>query len=207
MKIIATSDMHLEHYQYGQDIERAIDDLGPAEVLILAGDTCMPGMMHNVFKMFADRYEHVLYVLGNHEFYWSDLNHTRGLANDIAAKYPNFHMMDNDIVEINGQRFLGVLAHSVSASDTPITVYTKGVFKFLTAGTFTATNMDNGNPVWPNSGMIVQSRKGTLTGDAAIGTIVGREAATITSGNYIKVKINPGSYRWMYCAPASVTAS
>ena len=107
----------------------------------------------------------------------------------------------------NGQRFLGVLAHSVSASDTPITVYTKGVFKFLTAGTFTATNMDNGNPVWPNSGMIVQSRKGTLTGDAAIGTIVGREAATITSGNYIKVKINPGSYRWMYCAPASVTAT
>ena len=107
----------------------------------------------------------------------------------------------------NAERFLGILDEDVSASQTPITVWTKGVVRMILNADMSATDIHNGNPVFANSGLIVNSRKALKTGYAAIGTIVGRISATVSSGGYINVKINPGSYRWMYSIPADLTAS
>jgi len=97
-----------------------------------------------------------------------------------------------------GGRFIGILDESVSAGQEPISVWTEGVFKLqlCSASTLSATAMI-GKPVYlsnSGSGNLVDCT--AVTGDLAIGTIVGMPGGTEPSGAYINVKITPGAFRW-----------
>lgn len=49
----------------------------------------------------------VIYVLGNHEHYQQDIIFTLRNCREIAAMYPNVHLLENDYVDIAGVRFHG----------------------------------------------------------------------------------------------------
>ena len=77
MKIALASDLHLE---FGDIILKNTEN---ADVLILAGDICVINHFRfgnhyseryfNFFKRVSEEFPHVIYILGNHEFYDYDI--------------------------------------------------------------------------------------------------------------------------------------
>ncbi len=97
-----------------------------------------------------------------------------------------------------GYHFIGIADKDYSANESPITVWTKGVFKFLmvSAGV-SATNTMCGVPIFASSGTIaIMSRPALHTGDVAIGTVVSVGANATGSSTWFLGKINPGRWRW-----------
>ena len=96
MKIHLLNDLHIE---FGDFVPPVAD----ADVVILAGDIGVGlGALPWVDRCFPDK--PVIYVPGNHEYYRHDLN----LIEALKHKAPDHvHVLDNDVVEINGVRFLG----------------------------------------------------------------------------------------------------
>ena len=112
MKLAIASDLHLEFEHI------LLDNTENADVLILAGDICMvkhfssrPEMTMAYiafFKQCSEQFKHVIYVVGNHEYYHyqfvhavSDLKETLGMISD------NIHVLDNETFEIDNYTFIG----------------------------------------------------------------------------------------------------
>ena len=97
-----------------------------------------------------------------------------------------------------GGRFVGVLDESISAGQSPVTVWTNGVFKFrLNTGSTLSASAMIGKPVYAqNSGGGTLVDTTAVTGDIAVGTIVGRAIITEPSCTWVRVKITPGIFRW-----------
>ncbi len=98
MKLLVLSDLHLE---FGPFQSPETD----ADVVILAGDISvgLDGLAW-VAAAFPDL--PVIYVPGNHEFYHHDLD----LLAAMKVQAPDHvHVLDNDVIEIGGVRFLGAI--------------------------------------------------------------------------------------------------
>ncbi len=96
MKLHILSDLHTEFAEFTPP---ATD----ADVIILAGDI---GVGFDGIEWAARWFPDapVIYVLGNHEYYGHDI----GLADELkAAASPNIRILDNDILDLDGVRFLG----------------------------------------------------------------------------------------------------
>lgn len=115
MKIQIISDIHMEfHADGGADF---ISRLSHADVLVVAGDLCSYRQLPATLRKLCDAFEHVVYVLGNHESYGATIEDSRervratktSFANAEVGrvKPPNLHFLDNSVATINGQRFLG----------------------------------------------------------------------------------------------------
>lgn len=112
MRVHYASDVHLEFYE---DTSRIVALFkGDSEgVLVLAGDIGNP--YHDSFEHFintcCERYKHVVYVAGNHEYY----NH-KGIdaTNEkiTKAKPSNFHFLNNSAVTLDGVNFVGCTLHT-----------------------------------------------------------------------------------------------
>ena len=90
------SDLHLE---FGEPLETKGGD-----VLILAGDITTKTRVEWINEQ-AKKYDHVLYVAGNHEYYQGHMEDT-----DVATRMKlvsNVTFLQNDRVEINGRGFIG----------------------------------------------------------------------------------------------------
>lgn len=129
MKIAVTSDIHLE---FG-DLD-LVNDSG-AQVLILSGDIMIAQDLHDHpasatltqaqimntlgtrrakaarFREFllrvSERFEHVIYVAGNHEFYHGKWVQNIQDLRDECAVYPNIHFLERDTITINSVLFVG----------------------------------------------------------------------------------------------------
>lgn len=110
MKIKVLSDLHLEHFCAAQ-----IFPVGSGDVLILAGDILSAknlkknGYLRAVYERFLNdcawNYRHVLYVMGNHEFYGYNYG---GTLKTIKEHLPsNVHLLNNDTFTIQGWNFVG----------------------------------------------------------------------------------------------------
>jgi len=124
MKIRIISDLHLEYNDFPKFMKQFLK-LNPVSVLVLAGDVVdFPNI--ELFKQFItairNDYKHVIYVLGNHEYYgfgkskWCDHENNekrnvisvfRGLCIDLRVK-----LLENEtlcIDDIDGRKvtFLG----------------------------------------------------------------------------------------------------
>lgn len=110
MKVKVLSDLHLEHFYAAQ-----VFPVGSGDLLILAGDIlCAKNLKKNgylraVYKRFlndcAQNYNHVLYVMGNHEFYgYNYEGTTKTIQEDLPS---NFHLLNNDTVTIGDWNFIG----------------------------------------------------------------------------------------------------
>ena len=101
MKIQILSDLHLEHGGF-------IPEHHPeADVIVLAGDLApyTEGLVERLGEHWASA-PHILYVLGNHEFYGTEIDETRQqLAEECAGA--GIHLLDPGMVRIAGVRFIG----------------------------------------------------------------------------------------------------
>lgn len=103
MRIQLASDLHLEHLGGTFHGECTLSPAHQADVLVLAGDV---GRAANGLERFRDWPVPVLYVAGNHEAYggrWSEvLDELRATAAGSSV-----HLMERDVVDFGGVRFLG----------------------------------------------------------------------------------------------------
>jgi predicted phosphodiesterase len=135
MKISICSDIHLE---FG-DLD--FDNTESAQVLILSGDICVArdiaqrdpyGVMgpeyrsnryHEFFQRCAARFEHVVYIVGNHEHYHHDFAKTVLHLQDVLSYLPNLHVLEKDLLDVGDVTFLaGTLWTNMNQED-PHTLY------------------------------------------------------------------------------------
>ena len=101
MKIQVLSDLHLEH---GGSVPEHHPE---ADVIVLAGDLApyTKGLVAKLSEFWATA-PHIVYVLGNHEFYGAEIDDARaGLADECAEV--GIHLLDPGMVRIKGTRFIG----------------------------------------------------------------------------------------------------
>ena len=114
MKIALASDIHLE---FGP-IELTNDQA--ADVLILAGDICQAvdvtydtttigRTCQTFFKQVSDRFDQVIYIMGNHEHYQGDFARSRGRLQKMLDQLAcdNVHLLEKDVVTIADVTFVG----------------------------------------------------------------------------------------------------
>jgi len=104
MKVQILSDLHLE-------FDNKIKLQPKTNILILAGD--IGNITKNGFKEFFDdislKWKHIIYVLGNHEYYHSrkTFDKLNKSYHNFFNKYKNIHLLDNDYIIINDTLFIG----------------------------------------------------------------------------------------------------
>lgn len=103
------SDLHFEmHADGGAGLIRELDPTG-VDVLVLAGDITMARHGENlesVFRPLAEKYRHILYVPGNHEYYKSSPIEVGHNLAKLTRALPGVVTPENDMVVIDGQRFI-----------------------------------------------------------------------------------------------------
>lgn len=103
IKIKALSDIHLE---FGKTFKIDLTDI---DVLCLAGDvgTGLKGLdwCKEVLKQYSDI--HIVYVSGNHEFYFGNIEKINTKLSEYNLVKNRFHHLENNSVVINGVRFIG----------------------------------------------------------------------------------------------------
>jgi len=135
MKISLVSDVHLEFGDLDFD-----NDQG-AEVLILGGDICVArdiaqrdpyGVMgpdyrsnryHDFFQRCHDRFPHVIYIVGNHEYYHGDFGTSLAHIKDVLGYLPRLHVLEKESIMIGDVTFLcGTLWTDMNQED-PLTLW------------------------------------------------------------------------------------
>ena len=141
MKIAITSDVHLE---FG-DLDLHNDE--NADVLILGGDifvasdllnyrdedgmiiaamqsTVARGKRYNDFIVrCAERFKHVILIMGNHEHYHGDYATTANIIRGTFGDLHNVHFLDNEWRIINGVLFFGGTLWTNMNNEDPITMH------------------------------------------------------------------------------------
>ena len=102
LKLQIASDIHREFKH-----NPPVPDIG-ADVLVLAGDIGYANdeTIEWIRDELAGRYEAILYVPGNHEFYDLDYHDANAHMAEMAM-YGEYEWMNNKAVEVGGQRFVG----------------------------------------------------------------------------------------------------
>lgn len=145
MKIAIASDLHLEF----SSLE--LKNTEKADVLVLAGDilvvedlyrskepgedTSLYGVLgYGAKKSSAYRYrrfieqvssefKHVVYVMGNHEFYHGKFFKFIDVLREELVNTPNFHLLERDTITIDGIKFLGGTLWTDANRADPLTQY------------------------------------------------------------------------------------
>lgn len=141
MKIAVTSDVHLE---FG-DLDLHNDE--NADVLILGGDifvatdllnfrnedgmivaamqsTVARGKRYNDFIVrCAERFPHVILIMGNHEHYHGDFAKTANIIRGTFGDLHNVHFLDNEWRIINGVLFFGGTLWTNMNNEDPNTMH------------------------------------------------------------------------------------
>jgi len=121
MKISIASDIHLE---FG-DLD--IQNTDGADVLILSGDICVAADLdmrdrrqtemgfararserfHDFFERCATNFPHVIYIMGNHEYYHSDFATALDDVRRNLAHLSNLYILEREIKVIDDVTFIG----------------------------------------------------------------------------------------------------
>jgi Icc-related predicted phosphoesterase len=137
MKIAVASDIHLE---FG-DIDITND--GQADVLILSGDICVAAdldmrdrrqtelgfarrrseMFHEFFERCAANFPHVIYIMGNHEYYHSDFATALDDVRKRLAHLSNLYILEREIKVIDDVTFIGGTLWTDMNNSDPLTLY------------------------------------------------------------------------------------
>lgn len=106
MKIQILSDLHLEfHKDQGVSFINSLND--NCDVLILAGDITSYSLLKLTLNRFCNKFKDVVYVLGNHEYYYSDKSEVNSIMMEACEEKSNLHWLNNSIKSIDGVRFVG----------------------------------------------------------------------------------------------------
>lgn len=128
MKFSLASDLHLE---FNSDVNLT----APADVLILSGDICVADhftrsvdspyqkykqLYQDFFSRCADNFEHVLYVMGNHEHYHGQFEKTADILRTNLDGLAT--LLDNESVELNGVKFIGTTLWTDMNKQNPLSI-------------------------------------------------------------------------------------
>lgn len=115
IEIQICSDIHLEYYNQNPEsinFENIISPTYPNSILILAGDI---GHVNNsiwcaFMKYVSVNWQHIIYVLGNHEYYSNSMDITQLLNLYIThlAQYPNIHLLNRNKLKIYDYDIIGL---------------------------------------------------------------------------------------------------
>lgn len=109
ISIQIASDLHCEYQRdHGESLFASIKPVG--DVLVLAGDiipTRWEEDLRRIVADVADRWEHVIYVSGNHEMYGGHFKRSLDRLYEVCGEYSNVHFLDNTAVTIKNTRFFG----------------------------------------------------------------------------------------------------
>jgi Icc-related predicted phosphoesterase len=107
MDIQILSDLHLEfHPDDGEALLAYLDPVG-VDVLVVAGDVSTPHLLCGTIRSLCAKYPQVVYVVGNHEYYYSGPKQVHDDLSSLRDALPNFHWLRNDTVQIADVRFAG----------------------------------------------------------------------------------------------------
>ena len=107
MDLLIASDLHAEfHADRGAGLVASLAD---ADVAVLAGDLGVVGngSLDTILDHFAEKYEHVVWCPGNHEYYYASVVEAEEEIQALSARLPNVHLLRDRPVVVRGQRFLG----------------------------------------------------------------------------------------------------
>jgi len=105
MKMLVISDAHTEmHADRGAGF---VADLADAGILVVAGDLGTKKTVVQILAELCTKYDHVVYVHGNHELYANHISGFRHQMASVTRKMPNFHWLNNGAVTIDGVPFVG----------------------------------------------------------------------------------------------------
>lgn len=107
MNLLLLSDLHFEfHKDSGRSFVQSLPSDG-VDVCILAGDITSGLLMVRSMDLFCKKYRHVIYVLGNHDYFSHPREEIHGWAKIAVRNHSNLYWLDKSAVEIEGQRFIG----------------------------------------------------------------------------------------------------
>ena len=109
MKIQIASDLHMEHWR--RDLPDPVDQFAPDEardLLILAGDITDGKTDYGLAFIRRELdISPIIYVPGNHEYYYASKQKVDNWWRAFATYHPGFHYLNDETVEIGGLRFYG----------------------------------------------------------------------------------------------------
>jgi hypothetical protein len=137
MKIAIASDIHLE---FG-DLD--IENTDNAEVLILSGDICVAADLdmrdrrqtelgfaryrserfHDFFERCSANFPHVIYVMGNHEYYHSDFATELDEVRRKLEYLPNLYILEREVKVIDDVTFIGGTLWTDMNNQDALTLY------------------------------------------------------------------------------------
>jgi Icc-related predicted phosphoesterase len=107
MNIQILSDLHLEfHPDRGKWFFSSLDATN-VDVIVVAGDVSTSRLLRPAIQSLCTRYAEVVYVVGNHEYYHSSPQSVHDDLRSLRDALPNFHWLQNEVVEIAEVRFAG----------------------------------------------------------------------------------------------------
>lgn len=107
MRVQIVSDIHAEfHRDRGKDLCENLPQEG-VDVLIVGGDLGIHYNLSYCLNILCSKVPHVVYVMGNHEFYHSTRRSILRILEKTSEKNSNLHVLENSSVTIDGQRFVG----------------------------------------------------------------------------------------------------
>ncbi len=132
MKVHLVSDLHVDAYLNRDDYIMYDLDPGDCEALIVAGDLAESWYLEERavgdFEVLCDKYAHVIYVLGNHEYYGSSYEETQDRFKALGEQFSNLFCLDNESVTIGE---VSVAGSTLWFRDTPMNqLYEKYVSDF-----------------------------------------------------------------------------
>lgn len=109
LRLQIMSDMHLNnHPDGGVSFVRSLNPTD-VDVLVIAGDLSELGFwrFEEIVQSLCARYPHIVYVLGNHEWWNTQPNKAREVIQRVKDKHPQFHVLQDEAWILDGHRFLG----------------------------------------------------------------------------------------------------
>lgn len=106
MQFRLMSDLHLEFEDRVIDFTPMPRQEDMEQVLILAGDIAVGTDAKPFIKRMCKQFYHVIYILGNHEFYHNEVNKVRARWKEMDMP-ENFTFLDNNVTIIDGVRIVG----------------------------------------------------------------------------------------------------
>ena len=119
MKIDLVSDVHLE-FNYWNPVNPNNSD-----VLIMAGDIILIKDFPD-FSLFFDTvcklYKHVVYVVGNHEYYYGDFQESLPKLRKYTSHISNLYILEKESIKIDDVVFIGGTMWTDCNKEDPITM-------------------------------------------------------------------------------------
>jgi Icc-related predicted phosphoesterase len=135
MKVAVGSDLHLEAGSI------TLTNTENAKVLLLCGDICVESAIspcddeyvdfrsiriHDFFVNCGLEFEHVIYIVGNHEHYRGDFTTTVNNLKEKLGYIPNLHILEKETITIDDITFIGgTLWSDMNSSDPSTMAYIK----------------------------------------------------------------------------------